>query len=181
MQERSWVFSSLQLFLQNIFVQTFDFLNSSKFTFYFSVLKCSQNTSLNTYTGLSASFAIYVPSFTTLFVFQNVLSFSRSFVLECSPNFCKIFCSRLFDFFDPLGELLLFSWELKNSSLNTYTGLFASLSDVVPSFAGPHAFQNTFEVPVRSWMLFCSLLFLQNILFRLFDFFDPLGELLLFS
>ena len=34
------------LFLQNIFVQTFDFLNSSKFTFYFSVLKCSQNTSL---------------------------------------------------------------------------------------------------------------------------------------
>ena len=95
-------------FLQNIFVQTFDFLNSSKSDFYFSVLKCSQNTSLILIQGRMHPFRVmYRP----LLYFLCSRTFFRSRVL-CVLVFSKFLQTILFQtfwFLRTLWRALLFS------------------------------------------------------------------------
>ena len=128
MQERSCVLS-FSTFFAKYFCPDFRF---SKFLQVHFLLFCSQLFSehlFDTYTGLFASFASYVPSFTTILVFQNVLSFSRSFVLAFLHS--RVFSTFFANYFVPDFRFLGSSWKYTFIFLRTQELFFGHLYSMV--------------------------------------------------
>ena len=111
---------------------------------------------------LSTFHTLFLISFKTPTTMQE-----RSCVLSFSTFFAKYFCSDFrFSKFLQVHFLLFCSQVFSRTYFSPYTGLYASAVSYVPSFMGLHVFQNVLEC----YFVLVFSEFLQNILFRLFDF-----------